>query len=203
MPRIISRGDFSDTFQNRFRSSSRRLHRIVGVDGGAVSGGRQGRTVLVAALLEGPRIIDVRLGEIEVDGRDAQRVLLSLLSTLSYDFVMLSGVSFGGFNLVDIKLLARKVGKSVIAVIREKPDNKAVRDALRKHFDDWKQRWRAVKDAGRLYSCKPLVDEPKLYFEVGGGSPALAKKVIIASSTISRLPEPVRVAGILARGLRG
>jgi len=116
---------------------------------------------------------------------------------------MLSGISFAGFNLVDIKLLARRVGKPVIAVIRERPDNKAVRDALRKHFVDWRQRWRAVKNAGRIHSCRPLADEPRLYFEVRGCSPASARKIILSSSTISRLPEPVRVAGLLAKGLRG
>jgi hypothetical protein len=175
----------------------------VGVDGGAVSGGRQGKTVLVAVLLEGARVLDLRLGTIDVDGLDARRILVSLLNTLSYDFVMLSGVSFAGFNLVDIRLLARKVGKPVIVVIREKPNNKAVRDALRKHFDDWMERWSAVKDAGALYSCKPLADEPKLYFEVRGGPPNLARRVIVSSSTISRLPEPIRVAGIIAKGLSG
>ena len=146
--------------------------------------------------------MDLRLGLIEVDGLDAQRILTSLLATVSYDVVMLSGVSFGGFNIVDLKLLARKVGRPVIAVIRERPDNKAVRGALRKHFDDWRERWRKVKNAGRLYSCKPMADEPKLYFEVGGCSPASARRIIVSSSTVSRLPEPIRVAGILAKGLR-
>jgi len=176
--------------------------RIVGVDDGLVSSGRQGRTVLVLVLLEGPRILELRLGEIEVDGVDAQRILISLLGTLSYDIVMLSGVSFAGFNLVDLKLLARKVRKPVIAVVRERPDNRAVRNALRKQFGDWKERWKVVKDAGRLYSCKPLADEPKLYFEVGGCSPASARRIIVSSSTVSRLPEPVRVAGLIAKGIR-
>ena len=174
------------------------------MDDGAFSvrGGRLGRTVLVAALLEGSRIIDIRVGTIEVDGADAHRVLLSLLNALSYDVVMLSGVSFGGFNLIDIKQLARRTGKPVIAVIRERPNNRAVRAALRKHFHDWRRRWRVIEAAGPLYSCRPLVEEPRLYFEVRGASPAFARGVISSSSLISRLPEPVRAAGILAKGLR-
>ena len=190
-------------FQNRSRSTNPRLLRIIGVDGGAVSSAREGKTALLVVLLAGPRILDVRTGEIGVDGLDAQRVLVSLLKPLSYDIVMLSGISFAGFNLVDLKLLAREVGKPVIAVIRERPDNKAVRDALRKHFRDWRQRWRAVKDAGRLYSCRPIPDEPKLYFEARGCSPSSARRMIVSSSAVSRLPEPVRVAGIVARGMSG
>lgn len=204
IPRTTLQGGFLDMSQSRFRNTSQRLLRIVGVDDGAFSvrSGRVGRTVLVAVLLEGPRITDLRVGTIEVDGVDAHRVLLVLLDTLSYDVVMLSGISFGGFNLIDIKQLARRTGKPVIAIIREKPNEEAVRDALRKHFDDWRRRWRVVEHAGPLYSCKPVAEEPRLYFEVGGASPAFARRVIASSSLISRLPEPVRVAGILAKGLR-
>lgn len=191
--------------QSRFRSTSRsqRLLRIVGVDDGPFSArrGRLARTILVAVLLEGPRITDLRVGTIEVDGVDVHRVLLSLLNTLSYDVVMLSGVSFGGFNLVDIKELAVRTGKPVIAVIRERPNNKAVRGALRKHFEDWRRRWRVVENAGPLYSCRPVAEEPRLYFEVRGASPVFARRVIASASLISRLPEPVRVAGIVAKGL--
>ena len=192
--------------QSRFRSTSRshRLLRIVGVDDGPFSARRRGlaKTILVAVLLEGPKIIDLRVGTIEVDGVDAHRILLSLLNTLSYNVVMLSGVSFGGFNLVDIKELAGRTGKPVIAVIRERPNNKAVQDALREHFEDWRSRWRVVENAGRLYSCKPVAEEPRLYFEVRGASPVFARRVIASASFISRLPEAVRVAGIVAKGLR-
>ena len=177
--------------------------RIVGVDGGSVAAGREGRTVLVAVLLEGSRIVDLRLGKVEIDGLDAGRTLLSLLKPLRFDVVMLSSVAFAGFNVVDIKRLARSIRKPVIAIIREKPNNTAVRIALQKHFDDWSARWKAVKDAGRIYSCKPVPDEPRIYFEVSGGSAALARRVIVSTACISRLPEPVRVAGAIARGLRG
>jgi uncharacterized protein len=189
-------------YQSRYANSTQSPLRIVGVDAGSVSSEREGNAILVVVLLEGSRIVDIQLGKIEVDGLDAQRVLGSLLRRLSYDVVMLSGVSFGGFNLVDIKQLSRRVGRPVIAVIREKPNNRAVRDALRKHFRDWKRRWRVVRSAGRLSSCKPLADEPQLYFEVKGAPPAIARGIITSSAMNSRLPEPIRVAGIVAKGIR-
>lgn len=162
-----------------------------------------GSTVLVVVLLQGTQILDLRLGAIEIDGLDAQPVLVSLLNGLSYDAVMLSGVSFGGFNVIDILELAGTIHKPVIAVIREKPDNRAVYEALRKHFHDWRQRWRMIQRAGALYSCRPVPDEPRLYFEVKGGSQVFARNAICTWSSVSRLPEPVRVAGIIAKGLRG
>jgi len=189
--------------RNLSRSTSQRSIRIVGVDGGAIPARRKTgeHTVLVAVVLQGPRISTVRIGRIQVDGTDANRVLAALLKPMVFDIVMLSGVSFGGFNLVDMKRLALDTRKPVIAVIGRKPNNMAVRSALRKHFQDWKRRWLMVRNAGPLYSCKPLTNEPKLYFEVRGASPTDARNVIASSATISRLPEPVRVAGILAKGL--
>jgi endonuclease V-like protein UPF0215 family len=114
---------------------------------------------------------------------------------------MLAGISFGGFNLVDIQELARFTRKPVIAISKERPNNTAVRRALRKHFTDWAERWQIVQNAGPLYAFKPHPKEPKLYFEVKGTSPSLAKKAIASAAKISRLPEPIRVAGKVARGL--
>ena len=179
--------------------------RVVGVDDGAFpsSNREQQHTNLVAVLFQSLQILAARVGRIEVDGRDANRVLEKLLRTIRFDAVMLSGISFGGFNLVDISNLARATRKPVLAILGEKPDNSAVRNALRAHFSDWEERWRMVRAAGRLYSYKPLPKEPKLYYEVKGAPPYVARSIIASTATISRLPEPVRVASILARGLSG
>lgn len=194
--------DSSDMSRNLSRNT-RRSARIVGVDDGAFPAGRRGKehALLAAVLFQNSAISAVRLGCIQVDGRDANRVLAPILKTMRYDLLMLSGISFGGFNIVDIVELARSTRKPVIAITGEKPDNAAVRRALQKHFSDWRERWRMVRNAGQLYACKPLPAEPKLYFEVKGASPSFAKKTITSAARISRLPEPVRVAGLIAKGL--
>lgn len=177
--------------------------RIVGVDDGAFhpSKKREQQALIVAVLFQDLQILGFRMGRIGVDGRDANKILTSLLRGMRFDVVMLSGVTFGGFNVVDIAKLCATIGRPVMAIIGDKPDNEAVKNALREHFRDWKERWRMVQAAGRIYSFKPLPDEPSLYFEVRGASPRLAKKWIAATSRISRLPEPIRVAGIMAKGL--
>ena len=177
--------------------------RIVGVDDGAFRPHKQQHVLLVGVLFQGLRITSVRTGRIDVDGRDANAKMVELLKAAPYDVAMLSGVSFGGFNVVDISKLARATRRPVIAVSGEKPHNAAVYRALRKHFGDWKERWTAVKNAGALYSCKPLRNEPELFFEVRGTSPAHARTIIASTAAISRLPEPIRVARILARALSG
>jgi endonuclease V-like protein UPF0215 family len=177
--------------------------RIIGVDDGAFPPSKRStdRALLVAVLFESTRVLDVRVGSIQVDGRDANRVLVSLLSRQRFGVIMLSGISFGGFNLVNISELSRETHRPVIAISGEKPHNVLVRKALQSHFEDWKERWDIVRAAGELHSTKPLRGEPKVYFEVRGASTAFARRVIASSAVISRLPEPIRVARILARGL--
>jgi endonuclease V-like protein UPF0215 family len=177
--------------------------RIVGVDDGAFSSRRKGKgyALLVAVLFDNLRLLNVTWGRIEVDGRDANKVLRHLLARMRFDAVMLSGISFGGFNVVDIASLSRSVRKPVIAVTGERPHNRAVSRALREHFADWRDRWSIVRSAGRMHSFTPLRSEPRLYFEVQGATPLFARQAIASTAVISRLPEPVRVARILARGL--
>ncbi len=194
--------DSSDTSRSRFKNTKRNL-RIIGVDDGTFPAYKSMKhhAILAAVLFQNSRIMAVRVGHIHVDGRNANQVLTSMLKTVRFDVVMLSGIAFAGFNLIDIAELARSTRKPVIAITGRRPDNAAVRRALRKHFVDWQARWRMVRDAGRLYAFKPLPQEPKLYFEVKGASPSFAKRAMASAATISRLPEPIRVAGILARGL--
>jgi len=146
------------------------------------------------------RISAIRVGHVRVDGRDSNCRLRSVLRSLQFDVIFISGLSLAGFNLVDIAKLARDTHRPVVAVTGDKPNNKAVKTALH-HFADWRIRLKIVLNAGRLYSCKPLKNEPKLYFEVRGGSPHYARGIIEATSMISRLPEPIRIARIIARGL--
>ncbi len=185
-----------------FRNTNPKL-RVVGVDDGAFPARRSGKrhAILAAVLFDNLHISALRVGLIEVDGRDATHVLESLLRGIRFHVVMLSGISFGGFNLIDIAHLARATRRPVIAISGEKPDNAAVLKALRTHFWDWEERWRIVRSAGRPHSFKPHPKEPQLYFEITGGSSALARKMIASAAIISRLPEPIRVARILARGL--
>jgi hypothetical protein len=190
-------------YQNRFRRTDPLDLLIVGVDDGAFSSRKEGgvRALLVAVLCQRSRIEAIRIGTIEVDGTDARDILKRMLRRLRFDLVMLSGITFGGFNLIDIRALARDLHRPVIAISGERPNNQAVRKALRDHFADWEERWRSVLSAGRLHSCKPLHSEPRIHFEVKGMTPNIAKRIITGTAVISRLPEPIRIAGRVAKGL--
>jgi endonuclease V-like protein UPF0215 family len=143
----------------------------------------------------------MRVGVAQVDGLDSTDTILGLLSTRQADIVFLSGASFAGFNVVDSIRLYNILHIPIIIISREKPDNASVKRALRKHFTDWNKRWELVRDLGRVHAFAPRPSDQPLHFEAVGISAAQARKMIRPYCTTSRIPEPIRVAGIMAKGL--
>lgn len=143
----------------------------------------------------------MRVGVLQVDALDATDVVLRLLSRTRTDVVFLSGVSFAGFNIVDCECLHNTLHIPVVVISRERPNNASVKRALKKHFPDWKTRWSYVRELGTIHRFAPKAAEQPLYFEALGISAADARRMIRAYCVTSRVPEPIRVAGIMAKGL--
>ncbi len=158
-------------------------------------------TVLCGVVLESSIIRDVRLSEITVDGMDSTDVLLRMSKGIDADVVILGGITFAGFNVMDPFRVHEETGLPVIAYSGVKPDNRKMLAALRSHFDDWRERWAIVERLGEVHSTRPYLREPPVYYEVVGESPGWAEEVLRYSALVSRIPEPVRVAGLIARGI--
>lgn len=184
-----------------------RTLRAVGLDDGPLTRdgtahSRGSKASLLAVWFTGLRVDQVRLDVLEVDGLNVTDVILRLLSGTATDIIFLSGVSFAGFNIVDARRIFGILHVPIIIVSRDEPDNASVKRALKKHFADWKIRWKYIQALGRIYTFAPKTFEPPLYFEAVGISAARAKGTIRSYCATSRVPEPIRIAGILARGLR-
>ncbi len=174
--------------------------RTIGIDDGPFTK-QQETAPLVAALLDGHHLKDVRVSRITVDGLDATEKAVKLLRKWKPAPILLSGVTFAGFNLIDPHILHGKYRVPVIVVVGSRPDNRAVKRALVKHFPDWKQRWKVLNSLGPMGAVRTNPDEPPIHYEVTGASAKSATAILRASSYVSRIPEPVRVASLLARGL--
>ncbi len=173
---------------------------IIGIDDGPFTK-QQETAPLVAALLQGPHLQKIRKNRITVDGLDATEKALKLLKGWKHVPILLSGVTFGGFNLIDPHVLQRAYRVPVIVVVGSRPDNKAVKQALVKHFSDWKKRWNIISSLGPLRKVRTNPDEPSLYYEALGCSVRDARVLLKVNSYVSRIPEPIRVARLLAGGL--
>jgi hypothetical protein len=111
---------------------------------------------------------------------------------------MLDGISFAGFNMVDIKKLHKKTGLPVIAVTRKKTDFKKFRQAMRT-LPGFERRWEAVESAGKLHELK--LRRGKVYYQETGLQKGQAEHIIRITSTRSVLPEPIRIAHMVASAI--
>lgn len=146
-------------------------------------------------------IKNVRLRIIEVDGFDATEKLLSMMTGTDVYAVILGGITFGGFNIVNPFKILMETHVPIIVYSGTRPNNEKTLSALKKHFEDWRERWEIIESLGHVYSTTPHPKETPVYFEVVGGSREWAEKILHSLAVVSRVPEPVRVAGLIARGL--
>lgn len=163
---------------------------------------REDKTVtLIGAIFRGSRFMDGMLSTmIQKDGTDAtDRIVSAIKKSRHMDqlsIIMLDGITFGGFNIVDIKELYEKTGLPVVAVQRRRPDMDSFLAAL-KVFGDAEERKTIVRRAGELYKFK------KIYYQRAGLPEEECGKILEMTCIRSDIPEPLRVAHLIASGLSG
>jgi len=179
--------------------------RIVGVDDGVFVPHSKGLADVVGVVFRGGYWLDgIMKTEVMVDGMDATENIAEMIKTSPhYDqirVIMLNGITFAGFNVVDIEKLSVLTGLAVIAVTREKPDFDDIRKAL-KNLPEGEKRWRIIENAQRLICVRTRQDEEPVYMQIAGISREDAERIVKEASTRSNVPEPLRVAHIVASGL--
>ena len=177
--------------------------RVLGVDDGVFTPHVAGLVPVVGVVFRGGYWLDgVMCTQIAVDGFDATGKIADMIVGSPHHgqlrVVMLNGVTFAGFNVVDIKALNAETGLPVVAVTREKPDLAAIREAL-EHLPRSEERWGAVVNAGELVEV--AVGRGRVFLHVVGISVEDARRVVRLTSTRSNVPEALRVAHLIASGV--
>ena len=116
-------------------SGARLLTNVVGFDDGPFDRSRRGaRVLLVGAVCARTRLDGVISGRVTKDGRNATAVVAALVRGSQFDghvrAVLLNGIAFGGFNVVDIHALAAALARPVLVVARRAPRLALIRSAL-------------------------------------------------------------------------
>ena len=186
----------------KFRVIKREI-RILGIDDGRFTPRSQGSVIVVGVVFRGGESIDgVMHTHVEIDGLDATDKFIQMINSSPHykqlRLIMLNGLTFAGFNLVNIKKLYADTGLPVLVLTHEKPDLEAVHEALR-NLTDSEERWKIILEAGELNEIQ--CNGTKMYLELAGFSLADAKRIIQLTSTRSCLPEPLRVAHLMASGI--
>ncbi len=130
--------------------------------------------------------------EITVDGNDVtEKVLESMEEKGSgVNLIMVKGVTFAGFNILDMPAIYNKTGIPVINVIDHEPDTKAIKDALMKYFPDWEHRWNILK--------RRIEKVGSIFLQAEGIETKVAYKFIKQVTVNGSIPEPLRIADLIA-----
>lgn len=175
--------------------------RVIGFDDGTFSFKsklRKGRTILVGVVMKGSQdVVGVVTRWIEIDGKDSTEKMIDAINNSRFKdlrVIMLKGITYAGFNVVDVEKLSKETGLPVITVIRKKPDLKAMEDALRKHFADADERIALLRKAGEIRELIP----GKVFYQAYGLLPQQAEEIINLTQKSSLIPEPLRLAHMIA-----
>lgn len=179
--------------------------RVIGVDDGIFIPRMIGLVPVVGVVFRGGYWLDgVMHTKIRVDGYDATSKIASMIVNSPHykqlRVIMLNGITFAGFNVVDIKRLNAKTKLPVIAVTREKPNLDEIHEAL-KNLPKSEARWRAILNAGKISEVAIRDKSEKIYMQLSGVHEEDAQKILQLTATRSNTPEALRVAHLIASGI--
>ena len=179
--------------------------RILGIDDSVFTPRTKGKADIVGVVYRGGQWLDgIMRTQIEIDGLDATEKIATMIKNSPHykqiRVIMLDGITFAGFNIVNIKELFQKTGLPVITVTREKPNFEDIKKAL-KNLPDYEKRWGAMENAGKIFKVQTREGEEPVHIGVAGISETDAEKILKKTSTRSNIPEALRVAHIIASGL--
>jgi endonuclease V-like protein UPF0215 family len=193
----------NENINKKFRNVKREI-RILGVDDAPFTLHTTQPVMLIGTVFRAGNWLDgVIRTYITGDGRDSTLQIIRMVNSTRHKdqlrVMMLDGITFGGFNVVNIREIFQSTGIPVIVVMRKYPNFEKIEKAL-KRFPDWKERWNDILDAGEVYKIKNGSKE-FLYIQIFGIDLEDAEEIIRLSTTRSAIPEPLRAAHIIAAGV--
>ncbi len=183
--------------------------RILGIDDAPFNRESDGSVLVVGVVLRGSSYMDVVLSSsVEVDGIDATQKIIKLVNDSrtkdQLRCIMLDGIALAGFNVVNINALHKATGLPVVVFIKSMPDLAAIRKALA-NLDDGEDRMKLIGAAGKIHECeienKAVGREGKIYFQIAGTDAETACEILKLTCQHGLVPEPLRVAHIIAQGI--
>ncbi|MEM5799530.1 MAG: DUF99 family protein [Candidatus Aenigmatarchaeota archaeon] len=162
------------------------------------------KAIIIGVIMRGGKSFDGMIkSEIEIDGLDATDKIIDIIKKSKYlkelKIIMFKGITIGGFNIIDIEKIHKSIGLPIIVVNRKKPNFEKIYNAL-KNFKDGKKRWNLIKKAGKIREIK-IKTNKNIYVQLKGLSENDAKKIILLTCTSSLIPEPLRIAHMIASAI--
>lgn len=172
---------------------------VLGIDDGPFTKPQSRPVCLVGVMMEGSAIVEgVAVTEFPIDGDGVTAFLADWIRGLRWhdalQAVVVGGATIAGLALIDLETLARETGVPCISVTRKRPSNAEVARALRSAGLAHR-----IPELERLPPAAAI--EANLYIAHAGIDLAAATAFVRATSAKAKLPEPLRVAHLVATAL--
>jgi uncharacterized protein len=158
------------------------------------------RSTLAGVVMRSDLVVDgFVLGAATVGGDDATGAVLGMYRRLrreDVNLIMLAGCVISRYNIVDLDVLARKSGLPVICLTYN--ESKGIEDAISRHFDHPEERLEEYRKLGPRSSVL-LRTGHRVYVRNSGIDDSDARGILDAFTLQGGIPEPVRLAKLLAR----
>ena len=172
--------------------------RVIGIDDSPFNKFKDKKVMVVGVVMRGGSWIDGILStKVGVDGDDSTKNLIEMINKCKFkpqlQCIFLDGIAVGGFNIVDVKELSKKTSLPVVVVIRRMPDIKNIKKTLIKIKKQ--QKIKLIQKAGNV------VQIGDIFVQLTGIDSEQAKKILKIVCTRSLIPEPLRLAHLIASGI--
>lgn len=178
--------------------SPSRTARAIGFDDAPFARRAGARVRLVGAVCAGTRFEGLVVGRVVRDGLGATGEIVRLLHEGKFlpqlHVVLLDGIAFGGFNLVDLPALAAALDRPCVAVMRKRPDVHAVRRVLA-GLPSAARRLAMLERAGAIHEARPF------YFQVAGAEPREIARLLPTLTDRGHVPEALRLAHLIGAAI--
>ena len=139
-------------------------------------------------------------GHTKIEGDDSTDSILGMYSKLGrhdISFLLVSGLIISMYNIVDIKKISKECKMPVIGVTYE--ESEGIEDSIKFHFpNSYESKISQYRNLGSRTKIS-LHTGHDLYVRVEGCEIDEAKKLLDAFTLQGAIPEPLRVAQLLAR----
>jgi hypothetical protein len=172
--------------------------RVLGIDDSPFGKSKYKDVLVVGTFFRGGTALDGLLStKVRKDGNNATDKLIEAVKKSKFRSqlraIILDGIALAGFNVIDIKKLNQKTKVPVIVTMRQYPDKEKMFKALKKIKQP--RKIKLIERAGHIHKFN------KIHFQSVGISIEEAKEIISITTTRSDIPEPIRIAHIIASGI--
>ncbi|MGB9718389.1 MAG: DUF99 family protein [Thermoproteota archaeon] len=161
------------------------------------------KAFLAGVVMRSDFIIDgFAINRTTISGDDATDSVIALYSSLGrqdINLVMIGGAVISMYNIVDVNRVFEETGKPVLAVTYR--PSEGIEEALKKHFPgNWEGKLEAYRRLGPRREVT-LKNGFKVFVRNIGIDDYDSRLVLNRFTRFGRIPEPIRVARLLARSL--